>query len=242
MSADQSYRHFDRPAAPFSLPNPATVRTAAELRSAIAEILRHHDLGVVSTRMRVPMSTVRRMSRWPEQADQSEFKRFLNACGAGQAETTSWVAAWQAVRAGGSAEHPRPAAEPVADVHARRVSRLPDLSEAGSYGDLLCAMRTLRVAAAVSTTDIEMITGGRLNAHRAVAILDGRLAATGEELVLLLRACGLRDEIDQWIDAWQRLDGATLGRPRRRVSGVHRLRPVGNTGAGVLRHCRRLRF
>ena len=89
---------FDRPAFP-PLPDPTAVRTVAQLRIAVADILRHHDLGVVSAAMREELSTVRMLSRWPGQVDQSTFRRFLEACGAEPSQTHAWVTAWQAVHA-----------------------------------------------------------------------------------------------------------------------------------------------
>jgi hypothetical protein len=94
---------FDAPSdalGPPPLPDPSGVQTAAELRSAVAEILRHHDLGVISARMRVSLSTVRLVSRWPDQVDLATFCAFLRACGAGAEDERAWVAVWR--RLGGA--------------------------------------------------------------------------------------------------------------------------------------------
>lgn len=255
---------FDRPVtAP--LPDPATVRTVADLRSAVTEILRSHDVGVVSATMREQLSKVRFLSRRPEQTDEATFERFLRACGADDDDADAWTDAWRSIRA--TLRHQQPAVpdpdrvdtegdvgrwlaaqERAVETQVRRETlvdatvagprslgvdeytaaaeplwrrTLPDPAEAGSYDDLVTAMQRLRGSAGVSAGDIELRSGGRLGASRATAILDGVLPASGEEVVLLLRACGLRDEIDGWIEAWLRLDGATLGqssagaRPRR---------------------------
>lgn len=217
---------FDRPAV-HPLPNPASVRTLAELHAAVTDILREHDVGVVSSTMRASLSTVRLLGRWPERVDAETFERFLRACGAGQAETAGWLAAWRAIVE-------QPVTEPVVvDAVVAAVPQpapqrpLPDPSMADSYDELLCALRSLQAGAAMSTTGVELSTGGRLAAERVGAILAGSLPASGEEWVLLLRAFGLRDEVGQWVEAWRRLDGATLGsaRPVLALRWLRRSRP-----------------
>lgn len=186
------------------LPDPSSVHTVAELRGAVTDILREHDLGVVSTTMRAQLGTVRELSRRPELADLPTFQEFLRACGAGQAEVLRWTATWHAVLASMREQEPSwpdPAVAP------------PDPAAVRSYDDLLRALHAVQAAAGVSAAEIERRCGGRLPARRTVEILDGSQAATGEEYVLLLRACGLRAEVPLWVEAWVRIGGASLGRP-----------------------------
>lgn len=192
------------PAPPAVLPDPSSVHTVAELRGAVADILREHDLGVVSTVMRAQLGTVRELSRRPELADLPTFQGFLRACGAGPAEIARWTAAWHAVLASVREQEPGmpdPAVAP------------PDPATIYNYDQLLRALRAVQAAAGVSAAEVERRCDGRLRARRTVEILDGRAAATGEEYVLLLRACGLRAEVPLWVEAWVRIGGASLGSP-----------------------------
>jgi hypothetical protein len=299
------------------------VHTVAELRTAVAEILRNHDLGVVSAVMRVPLSTVRRVSRCPEQVDLPTFQRFLRACGAEPAEIEAWTAAREVVLATPRRQNPhlpspesigtpeqmrdaieamlgaatvdavavrlrvprsavmqvfggpdrvtaetfrdfvlacgvRPAdasrwidaRQRVIEAQARHeivptpmvtagsgspsvaaptpapARNLPDPSKVDTYETLLCALGTLLAAVELTLPELEESSGGRLCAGRLAAILDGVSAATAEEFVLLLRGCGLRGEVAQWVDAWLRLDGATRGIPRRIVRSRRTRLPV----------------
>jgi hypothetical protein len=186
------------------LPDPSSVHTVVELRTAVAGILREHDVGVVSTTMRTQLGIVRELSRRPELANLPTFQEFLRACGAGEAEIERWTAAWHAVLASVREQEPGSPDPAVAP---------PDPTTVGSYDELLRALRAVQAAAGVSAVEIERRCGGRLRARRTVEILDGRQAATGEEYVLLLRACGLRAEVPLWVEAWVRIGGANLGQP-----------------------------
>jgi hypothetical protein len=92
----------------------------------------------------------------------------------------------------------------------RRPARLtragsPDPTKADSYDALLDAMRTLFDAAEVSVNDVEHLTEGRLRASKAARILAGKTPATGQDIVLLVRACGGRGiDVDTWVDTWHK--------------------------------------
>lgn len=88
-----------------------------------------------------------------------------------------------------------------------------DPALATTYEELLVAFRALPVYAGVTNLDIERITGGRLGRSTTAGILAGVQPACGVSLILLLRACGVRQDTDRWIAAWSRLRGSRLGNP-----------------------------
>lgn len=182
------------------LPDASAIETVAQLRTAVRDILRRHDLGVVSAAMREQLPVVRRLSRYPEQVEAGLFERFLTACGADEDERREWLAARRRVVGAGPARSPD---EPPTGG--------TDPAGAPDYPALLSAMRELREASGVRTGDLERNTGGRLTAERASEILSGARPPTGEELVLLLRALGVREGLDRWIDSWFRVRWACLG-------------------------------
>jgi hypothetical protein len=189
-----------------ALPDPASIETVAHLRGAVRDILKRHDLGVISAAMREPLSVVRQLSRWPEQVELSMFERFIKACGASEEVTLEWTAAWRKVVG------PDDVAPPVSAVPDWVPAAVPAPATMANYDVMLSALQTLRDAGGVSPRDIERITEGRLRAQRAAAILAGVQPANGEEFVLLLRALGVREGVDQWIDSWLRVNGVALGR------------------------------
>src|SRR5215207_627778 len=191
------------------LPDPSGIHTVVELRGAVRDILRRHDLGVVSSAMRESLATVRLLSRWPEQVELPMFERFVIACGASWDEAREWAQAWRravdsdAIRSS-EAMVPRQSGGRLDDAPA-------DPGAVRDYPALLTALRGLQAASGVMAAGVELSTGGRLTASRTVAILAGDRTVTGEELVLLLRAFGVRDGVDDWIDSWFRASWAALG-------------------------------
>lgn len=220
-------------AATRSLPDAAGVETVPQLRCAVHDILSQHDVGVVSTMMREPLSTVRKLGRRPDVADPVLFERFLKACGATDDEVQEWTQAWRQIVA---KEAERPDAAPVgiappvaappgaAPVNAELAEAegadwdqpAPDgLGDVADYDTLLARLRDLCAVRGVSCGDIELSTGGRLRADDAGAILSGTRPASGEEFVLLLRALGVRAGVDRWVDSWARVSGSVAGRPQQ---------------------------
>jgi|GEM_PF-3444396 len=170
----------------------------------------------------------RKLPTWPV------TRGFVLACGG---DPDEWKPRWEAARDASS--HPNcariggPLPDPtsvhtVAELRRAVAGILPrlDPSRVRSYQDLLAALRAVVAAADISPAAIERETGGRLAAGRAAAVLDGAQPAGGEEWVLLLRACGLRDEVRPWVEAWGRLDGATAG-GRGKPARVHGGRQAG---------------
>ena len=230
-------------AATRSLPDAAGVETVPQLRCAVHDILSQHDVGVVSTMMREPLSTVRKLGRRPDVADPVLFERFLKACGATDDEVREWTQAWRQIVAN---EAERAGAAPVgiappdvapanvapANVAPANVAQAsaeladaeevdrdqpaPDgLGDVADYDTLLAKLRDLCAARGVSCGDIELSTGGRLTADDAGAILGGARPASGEEFVLLLRALGVRAGVDRWVDSWARVSGSVAGRQQQ---------------------------
>lgn len=299
-----------RPAEPRHAPRPEDVYTVAELRAAVAELGRNHDVRIVSSTMRAPLSLVRLVRGWPEQVEPRVFLGYVRACGVAPAGLRAWSQAWRAAAVDRRRQHTpfptpghvhkpeemraaieamirltsveevagrlgataatvgrvlrgaeyvdaelfgrfvvacgAPSDEVEAWVEARRrvietrerrrlvavtgpsTPRLDvmdrpgttpmvrsgiDPSTATTYEELLDLIRRLQLRAGVSSDDIERATAGRLSSSTANGILAGVVSASGEQLILLLRACGLRQEIDGWVSTWSRLRGAQLGNP-----------------------------
>lgn len=88
---------------------------------------------------------------------------------------------------------------------------MPNPDTATRYDDLRFALRRLKEATGFSYADIERNSDRQLSRHSAAAIIDGVLPATGEQFVLLIRALGVRKDLNRWTHAWYRLDGGGLG-------------------------------
>jgi hypothetical protein len=88
---------------------------------------------------------------------------------------------------------------------------VPSPDDATTYDELRLELRRLKKASGFTYADVERNTDGRLSRHSAAAILDGVLPATGEQFVLLLKALGVRTDLNRWVHAWYRLDGGSLG-------------------------------
>ncbi len=121
--------------------------------------------------------------------------------------------AWEPVDAE-RAEPPKPASVRLGDfLRPRRLVPLsvPDPDDAVGYDELRTALRRRKESTGFSYDDLQRNTEGRLSRHHAAAILDGVLPATREQFVLLLKALGLRDDLERWVSAWSRFDGPNLG-------------------------------
>jgi hypothetical protein len=208
-------------------PSPSPIDTPEDMRDVIETMVRLTSVTAVAARMETPASTVGRLLRGAEHVEAELFARFVAACGAPTEDIDGWTEARRrvietcerrrliAVTAPAlTASTPDPQYEAPSRSDPPKVPLLQvDLASINTYEALLTKVNALIDVASVSCSDIERISAGRLTSSTVRAIRDGVIPASGEEFVLLLRACGLREEIDQWVTTWSRVHGARLGNP-----------------------------
>jgi hypothetical protein len=218
-------------------PSPGPIDTPEGMREVIETMVRLTSIKAVATRMETTdEGTVGRILRGAEHVEAELFARFVAACGAPAEDIDGWIEARRrvietcerrrliAVTAPAlivSTPDPQHEYPPRSDLPKAPLLQI-DLASINTYAALLTTVNALIDAAGMSCSDIERISAGRLAKSTVTAIRDGVVPASGEEFVLLLRACGLREQIDQWVTAWSRVHGARLGNPpassRRAVS------------------------
>jgi len=232
----------DRKQQNIPLPTPGSVHTPEVMREAIETMIRLTSINTVAERMKTTEGTIGRILRGAEHVDAELFARFVTACDAPDDDVPAWLEARRraiATRdrrqliaittptpalAAAPAPPGQPPAAPAPPCPTPTSAAWPDPTSAASYEALRTALKTVVDTAGLTSTAIEAVTTGRLPHTTVTAILDGVIPATGEQLVLLLRTCGLRDEIPQWIATWSRLRGSHLGNPPKPRHAATRFR------------------